>query len=158
VSRGEGTRWYVIRLELVSGPRGELDPPPGRDLLVSARHSFGQLADAINGAFARWDLSHAYTFRLPDGTEIGPDFDEPEVKEATRTKLGTREKGEVFEYEFDLGDSWMHRCIVLETGVDPQERYGGAPREPVPIWGWGHNPGPERKDVARRVTTFAPCR
>jgi hypothetical protein len=137
--------WYVIRVELVSGPRGELDPPPGRDVLVSSRHSFAQLADAINGAFARWDLSHVYLFRLPDGTEIGPDFDEPEVKEATRTKLGTREKGEAFEYEFDLGDSWMHRCTALETGVDPQERYGGGSSRAGAYLGMGAHPGPVRK-------------
>ena len=135
-----GADWYVLRVELVSGGGRELESPPGRDLLVSARHSYGQLADAINAAFARWDLSHVYLFHLPDGTEVGPDFDEPEVKEATRTKLGAREPGEAFGYEFDLGDSWMHRCTVLETGVDPEETYGEAPRTPVAVWGWGDIP------------------
>jgi hypothetical protein len=44
--------WHVIRVELMSGMAGELEPPPGRDLLVSPQHTFRQLAEAINGAFA----------------------------------------------------------------------------------------------------------
>lgn len=45
--------------------------------------------------------------------------------------------GEVFEYVFDLGDNWRHRCTVLEEKADPVQEYGPVPGGPVAIWGWG---------------------
>jgi hypothetical protein len=113
--------WYVIRVELTSGQADELQPPPGRDFLVSPQHTFRQLAEAINGAFARWDLSHLYVFHLADGTMIGTAFEDLGSRDAARTKIGRRAEGDVFEYEFDLGDSWMHRCTILGTGVSPED-------------------------------------
>lgn len=138
--REPGADWCVVRIELVSGGGRELEPPPGRDLLVSPRHTFRQLAEAINDAFARWDLGHLYLFRLADGTTIGIELEELPFRDASRTKVGRRREGEVFEYEFDLGDSWTHRCTILETGVDPEEIYGVPPRGPVAVWGWGDIP------------------
>jgi hypothetical protein len=37
---------------------------------VARSHSFGQLADAIDLASARWDLAQMHTFTLADGPEI----------------------------------------------------------------------------------------
>ena len=48
----------------------ELVDPPGRDLLVSSAHTFAELANAIDRAFARWDLSHLHEFRLLDGRRV----------------------------------------------------------------------------------------
>src|SRR5439155_14019941 len=62
-----GKDWYVVRVELLSGLGEEFDPPSGRDFLVSPQHSFRQFANAINQAFARWDLGHLYAFRFADG-------------------------------------------------------------------------------------------
>lgn len=134
------TGWYVIRVELTSGRADELEPPPGRDFLVSPQHTFRQLAEAINGAFARWDLGHLYGFKLADGTMVGTAFEDLPFRDAARTKIGRRDEGEVFGYEFDLGDSWMHRCTILEAGVHPEDVYGARPKGPVAVWGWGSIP------------------
>ena len=135
-----GRDWYVIRVELTSGRADEFEPPPGRDILISPQHTFRQLAEAINSAFARWDLGHLYMFRLADGTAIGIALEELPHREAARTKIGKRHEGEVFEYEFDFGDGWQHRCAVLEAGVDPEDVYGVRPKGPVAVWGWGSIP------------------
>ncbi|MFN8160707.1 MAG: hypothetical protein U0R52_06655 [Solirubrobacterales bacterium] len=63
--------WLQIRVELVGGLGADLDPPPGRTMIVGPSHTFAQLADSINTAFARWDLSHLNEFRLADGRRIG---------------------------------------------------------------------------------------
>jgi hypothetical protein len=134
-----GRDWYIVRVELTSGPSA-LEAPPGRDFLVSPQHTFRQLAEAIDGGFARWDLGHLYVFHLADGTMVGIGDEELQWREAARTRVGRHGEGEVFEYEFDLGDSWMHRCTILETEVDPAEVYGARPKGPVATWGWGTIP------------------
>ena len=135
-----GKGWYTIRVELVSGLGQEFDPPPGRDFLVSPQHTFRQLAEAINATFARWDLGHLYVFRLGDGTMVGTPGEDLSFKDAARTKIARRLDGETFEYEFDFGDSWEHRCTVLETDVEPEDVYGVRPKGPVAVWGWGSLP------------------
>jgi len=138
---GAGPDWYVIRVELESGMGQEFDPPPGRDVLISPQHTFRQLAETINNAFARWDLSHLYAFRLEDGRIIGTPFEDSNVLEAARTKIGGRlREGDQFRYEFDFGDSWEHRCMVIETEVDSEEVYGKRPKGPAVILGWGTVP------------------
>lgn len=132
--------WYVIRVELLAGGGRDFDPPPGRDLLVSPNHTFRQLAELINACFARWDLGHLYMFRMQDGTEIGIPDPELPCRDAARSKIATRRVSEVFEYEFDFGDSWTHRCTVLEVDVTPEDVYGVRPKGPVATWGWGDMP------------------
>ena len=121
------------------------DPAPGRVFLVGPLHSFEQFAEAIDVAFARWDLSHLHTFELSDGRQIGyPDdsfgsgfewLDHAKLKVAKEVKAG-----EKFEYVFDLGDNWQHRCAVEAQKADPIEEYGIVPEQPVVIWGWGSIP------------------
>ena len=106
-----------------------------RDFLVSPQHTFRELAEAINAAFARWDLGHPYVFRLPDGSRTGTAFEDDTEQAAARSP-----EGEAFDYEFDFGDSWEHRCTVLETGVVPEDAYGVRPKGPVAVWGWGMIP------------------
>jgi hypothetical protein len=132
--------WYIIRVELLSGCGEHFDPPPGRDILISPQHTFRQLAEVINASFARWDLGHLYQFHMPDGSRIGTVFeDDDEMHEAARRKLGRRAEGDVFIFEFDFGDSWMHRCTIIEE-VEPEDAYGVRPKGPVPVWGWGQIP------------------
>ena len=135
-----GAGWYVIRVELRSGGDQGFDLPPGRDLLVSSNHSFGQLADAINMSFARWDLGHQYVYRFGDGTEVGTVDDDGDVRDASRSKIARLDLDEVFEFEFDFGDSWIHRCTVREVDVDPDEQFGAVPLGPVAVLGWGMIP------------------
>ncbi len=137
--------WLRIRVDLLGGGGVVCDPSPGRVFLVGPSHSFEQFAEAINAAFARWDLSHLHNFELGDGRLIGyPDdsfapemvwLDHAELKVAKEVKLG-----EEFEYVFDLGDNWQHRCTVEPGRGDPLEEYGIVPAGPVAIWGWGSIP------------------
>lgn len=136
---GPGTVWMIIRVELVSGAGQNFDPPPGRDFLVSSQHTFRGLADAINAAFARWELGHLHVFRFGNRM-IGTNVEDLDFEDDRRTKVAHRRRGETFTFEFDLGDSWEHRCTVRDTEVDPDEEYGQRPRRPVPIFGWGTIP------------------
>lgn len=122
-----------------------MEPPPGRTMIVAPAHSFAQLADAINTAFARWDLSHLHEFELADGRRIGFPSDDyaPDLEWEDHAALKVARElgpGDEFEFVFDFGDDWRHRCRVLDEKIDPAEEYGPLPDRPVPIWGWGQIP------------------
>jgi hypothetical protein len=53
--------WMSIQVELVSGRGEDLWPRPGRIFAAARSHTFAQLSEAINAAFARWDLAHLCT-------------------------------------------------------------------------------------------------
>lgn len=137
--------WLQIKVDLVGGRGERCHPSPGRIFLVGPSHTFQQFADAINAAFARWDLSHLHNFELADGRRIGypddsfgPDLiwlDHATLKVAREVK-----PGDEFAYDFDFGDNWEHRCSVLADKVDPATEYGSLPTGPVAIWGWGSIP------------------
>lgn len=143
--RAVARTWLQIRVDLLGGCGVACDPSPGRVFLVGPSHSFEQFAEAIDAAFARWDLSHLHTFELSDDRQIGyPDdsfgpglvwLDHAKLKVAKEVKTG-----EEFEYIFDLGDNWQHRCTVEPQKVDPIDEYGIVPEQPVVIWGWGSIP------------------
>lgn len=140
--------WMVIRVELLSGVGGDLDPPPGRDFLVSSQHTFRAFADAINAAFGRWELGHLHAFRIGERA-IGTLVDDLDFEDDQRTRLGEHAEGSGFMYEFDFGDSWEHRCRVIEADVDPDELYGDRPNRPVPIFGWGNIPDQHGRTIPR---------
>ena len=134
-----------IQVDLLGGGGITCDPTPGRVFIVGPGHTFEQFAEAINTAFARWDRSHLHQFELADGRVIGypDDTYAPELVWLDHAKLKvTREvkPGDQFEYIFDLGDNWQHRCTVAATKADPLEEHGIVPPGPVPIWGWGSIP------------------
>lgn len=57
------------------------------------------------------------------------------------TKVGrTLGPGSEFQFMFDLGDAWTHRCVVGEAKVDPLEVLGIRPDSPLAYWGWGSIP------------------
>ena len=62
--------WLSIRVQLVEGRGERLWPRPGRILAAARSHTFAQLADAIDDAFARWDRAHLHEFELADGTRL----------------------------------------------------------------------------------------
>jgi hypothetical protein len=145
-------KWLKLKVVLVSGRGEEFDPAPGRVMLVSANQSLSRLADAIDLAFARWDLGHLQMFTLPDGRQLMPPDEDAGVDTSDST-TGTRlaslrlENGSQFEYVFDLGDEWTHDCEVIEMGVDPIEEFGTRPQGPVPIDGWGWIPDQYGRDI-----------
>jgi hypothetical protein len=137
--------WLRIKVDLLGGGGVTCDPPPGRIFIVGPPHTFEQFAQAIDAAFARWDLSHLHEFELADGRLIGFPSDEfePDVVWLDHAKLKvcrTVKAGDRFEYVFDLGDNWTHRCVVEPAKVDPVMEYGLIPSTPVVIWGWGWIP------------------
>jgi hypothetical protein len=138
-TRTSGTMWMLIRVELLSGADQDFEPSPGRDFLISSQHTFRAFADAINTAFGRWDLGHLHVFRFGD-RQIGTQVEDLDFEDDRRTKIAHRDHGEVFAFEFDFGDSWDHRCTVVDITVDPDEEYGERPRRPIPVFGWGTIP------------------
>lgn len=111
--------------------------------MVSSSHSLMELALAIDSAFARWDLGHLHLFQMPDGRRYmlggGDDEDTPST-ESTQLGLLGLTPGVGFEYVFDLGDGWVHRCEVRAVDVDAREEFGDEPLGPVPLFGWGSIP------------------
>jgi hypothetical protein len=137
--------WLKVRVDLLGGGGMRCDPSPGRIFIVGPGHTFEQFAEAIDVAFARWDLSHMHSFELADGRLIGFPDDSfgPEVASLDHAQLKVAKQvkpGEEFEYIFDLGDDWRHRCTVAAGKADPVEEYGILPDRPVVIWGWGAIP------------------
>lgn len=149
--------WLSVTVELLGGRGEELWPGPGRILAVGPSHTFMDLADAINGAFGRWDRSHQSMFTLADGQVItdtstavemagsagGPISAPLDIEIAKAAKVV--EPGAEFQFTFDLGDEWTHRCVVAEGTIDPVEALGVRPDTPLPYWGWGTIPDQYRR-------------
>ncbi len=139
--------WLQIQVEL-EGSRGIVcDPPPGRVLVVGPGHTFLQLAEAIDDAFARWDLAHLHAFELPDGRCIGLADGGLPLGDATRwldhravEVLGALGPGDRFTYTFDVAEPWRHACRVLEETVDPLALFDERPARPAITFGWGWIP------------------
>jgi len=136
--------WLSIRVDLVEGRGQHFWPRPGRIFAAARSHTFAQLAEAIDDAFARWDRAHLHQFTVTGGHRIGrPDWEgEPidgliDAREAT---VGQFQSGAQFVYEFDFGDSWTHLCTIGDRRIDPVEQFGVIPDHPRPYWGWGAIP------------------
>jgi len=134
--------WLQIQVELEGGAGIVCDPAPGRVLIVGPGHSFLQLAQAIDDAFARWDVAHLHAFELPDGRLVGLPGRRPSRRLDDRRLRVTHELGlgDAFRYTFDLAAGWRHRCRVLDEPVDPLAAYGTQPRRPAIVRGWGWIP------------------
>lgn len=101
--------------------RPDFWPRPGRIFAAARSHTFGQLADAIDTAFARWDRAHLSQLQFADGGFI-------DSEDAVAVRLSALELGEKFLYEFDFGDSWTHLCTVEPRRVDPTTATMGTPK------------------------------
>lgn len=144
--------WLSVTVELLGGRGEELWPWPGRIFAVGPSHTFMDLANAINDAFARWDRSHLSMFTLADGRVITDEETGAEMASSIRGPIiapidiaaakvaRTVEPRAEFQFTFDFGDAWMHRCVVGEVKIDPLEVVGIRPDAPLPYWGWGSIP------------------
>jgi hypothetical protein len=144
--------WLEVEVVLV-GVADDERSDPGRVFAVGPAHSFGQLADAINGAFGRWDLSHLHEFELAGGRRIGFPDDEfaPEVvwEDQAQVKVASAVgPGEEFSFTFDFGEGWRHRCRVMAQKIEPRAVFGDGPlpRTPTPMFGWGWLPDQYRRE------------
>jgi hypothetical protein len=121
----------------------DLDPRPGRILLIGPTHTLLDVATAIDLAFARWDLAHLHEFEFADGRRYGirdEGSDQRVIDYDLVKACSVVNKGETFSYVFDFGDDWRHSCQVVNTRLDPIAELGIVPRQPTPIWGWGSIP------------------
>jgi hypothetical protein len=150
--------WLQVRVDLLGGLGARFRPSPGRVFIVGPSHSFLALADAINAAFARWDLSHLHEFELADGRRIGfvdPEpFDDAVIEEQAAVKVAAAvAPGDEFSFVFDFGDRWEHRCRVLAEKADPRQEWGAGPlpRQPVAVWGWGSIPDQYGRESAAEL-------
>ena len=136
--------WLSIQVDLVQGHGRHLWPRPGRIFLAARSHTFAQLADSIDDAFARWDRAHLHEFELADGTRLTTPYEDWEelgpVLDDRRTRLSRLALGEHFTYVFDLGDDRAHLCTVGPERIDPVDALGIVPSSPLPYWGWGSIP------------------
>jgi hypothetical protein len=147
-----------VRVDLLSGPGGRLKPSPGRIFIIAPSHTFLALADAINAAFARWDLLHLHEFELAGGRRIGVadpepfEGDEPIEDQAAVRVADAVGPGDEFMFVFDFGDHWEHRCRVLTDKVDPREAWGTGrlPKQPVAVWGWDRSRPVRARELRRR--------
>ena len=140
--------WMTIRVVLADGQGIELDPAPGRVLLAHTEHTFAELADAIDGAFGRWDPTPAHEFEVegrivasdPGALPVLMPGAHPEHSE-TRTlgEVGLR-LGSRFTYLFDPNQRWVHQCRVEQAGLDPFTMVEDEPEVPIPVFGWGDIP------------------
>ncbi len=142
--------WLSLRVDLVEGHGEHYWPRPGRIFAAARTHTFADLADAIDDAFARWDRSHLQEFTLADKTRLAiPDPDWEIEGETTldfrRVKLSRLQPGEQFVYVFDLGDDWAHLCAVGPERIDPLETLGIVPDRPLAYRGWGDIPDQYRR-------------
>ncbi len=139
--------WLQIRVELEGGAGIECDPRPGRVVVVGPGHTFLQLAETIDDAFARWDRAHLHAFELAGGRLVGLPDAEPPFGDAPRWRdhravevLGALGPGDRFAYTFDLTEAWRHDCRVLEEPIEPLELWGDRPARPAIAFGWGWIP------------------
>jgi hypothetical protein len=141
--RGRVARtWLSVTVELVEGGGYRYWPRPGRVFAAGRKHTFAELATAIDVSFGRWDLSHQWQFELQGHIYVAPTDPEWESDESDRilpetSRLSRLTVGDVFVYQFDAGDPWLHICRVGETRIDPLEELGEHPPEPTAYDGWG---------------------
>ena len=141
-----------VTVELLGGRGQELWPWPGRVFAVGPSHTFMDLADSVNEAFARWDRSHPSVSTLADGRVVADLETGAEMAESiggpiwapldidTAKVASVVEPGAEFQFTFDFGDDWIHRCVVGEEKIDPLDVLGMRPKAPLPYWGWGNIP------------------
>jgi Plasmid pRiA4b ORF-3-like protein len=130
-------------------------PRPGRLFAAAKSHSYAQLANAIDDAFARWDRSHLHEFEFPDGTRIGTpsrESDKEDVLDESQENLSGLHAAEQFSYLFDFGDDWTHLCTVVDASIDPRDAVGLVPNAPLPYLGWGNIPDQYGRTWAREDT------
>lgn len=140
--------WMTIRVVLADGQGIELDPAPGRIMLAHARHTFAELAEAIDAAFGRWDPTPDHEFDV-EGRQVisdpdllpllGPDAVAEDSEAVTLSEAGVR-LGSRFTYLFDREQRWIHACLVEEVELDPFALVEEEPDYPVPVFGWGDVP------------------
>lgn len=128
-----------------------IKPPIWRRLLVRNDTTLADLHDILQVAFG-WTDSHLHQFRVDDTYYGKPDpdyldhFPMHDEQEVTLDQIAAGE-GFTFRYEYDFGDSWLHR-LVVEKVLPPEPgrdypvcikgRRAGPPEDVGGIWGYAN--------------------
>lgn len=135
------SEWMTIRVELTGRRGAPLRPAPGRILLAHPDHVFAELADAVDSAFGRWDITPLHEFTV-DGRRVlpGGDPDDEGAADSDTLTLGEASlgRGARFTYVFDPGEGWEHECRVEEVDVEAAPELDTD--VPIPVFGWGSIP------------------
>ena len=118
---------YQFRVDLA-----ETDPPIWRRFVVPSGITLHRLHLILQEVMG-WTNSHLYSFRIGVEEYGEPDPDnEVYFKNSKRTKLKRLHitKGSAFLYEYDFGDTWIHR-LVVEDILEPDSSH----RHPVCLAG-----------------------
>jgi hypothetical protein len=118
--------WLLVRVELIYAGELEDAATDVRTLLVGPSHTFGQLAEAVNLAFARWGLGCNFEFRLPGQRPLGHS-----AAKADRPVSADLSKDDSFTLVFDDNRRLTHRCHVVGVNVDVRKELGFTPRQPI---------------------------
>jgi hypothetical protein len=57
--------------------------------------------------------------------------------------------GAEFQYTFDVGENWVHHCVIGERKIDPLDELGIVPDKPLPFWRVGWHSRPVRQNLGR---------
>ncbi|MDQ3354642.1 MAG: hypothetical protein M3507_09250 [Actinomycetota bacterium] len=126
-------RCLSIGVTLRSRAGVALQPPPERVLIASPRHTFADLALAIDEAFGRWELGRGREFAFDDGSRAGEVVDgrrRGNLLDDCRCRLYRLQEDERFVYVAQADERWEHECLVVGW-VDPDEILLEAPSRPV---------------------------
>lgn len=120
-------RDYVLRINLEGS-----QPPIWRRVQVPGSFTLGDLHSVIQAVFD-WENCHLHVFTVGN-TTYGPESDEgfgdEDENSRTLSELFPR-AGKKFHYEYDFGDSWVHRITVEKIlPADPDQ-----PRLPTCLTG-----------------------
>ena len=112
-------RFYLLNIELL-----DIEPVIWRRFVVPASITLDRLHDVIQIVMG-WTDSHLYEFII--GKKRYTEY--PESKEdglvCGRYRLGDliKQKGRIFRYLYDFGDSWEHELVLEESRyVNPELR------------------------------------
>ncbi len=140
--RAPELRCLSIGVTLQSRGGVALHPPPERVLIAAPRHTFADLALAIDEAFGRWELGRGRTFSFEDGTRTGEAVGggrHREVLDDCRCRLYRLEEDERFVYVAHTHERWVHDCFVVGW-LDPDEVLLDRPSHPVVYQSIGRSP------------------
>lgn len=144
--RSPESYWISVGVTLLSRGDCLLQAPPERALVASPRHTFADLALAIDDAFGRWELGRLRCFLLEDGSRVGdvmPGRRPGDVLDYRRIRLQHLEGGARFRYSVDDGECWTHQCLLLGA-VEWDEVVPDHPGHPVVYQSIGRAPLPSR--------------
>ncbi|MBW3573767.1 MAG: hypothetical protein KY450_02735 [Actinobacteria bacterium] len=129
-----GTLCLSIGVTLTAGASTIDVKAAERTLAASPRHTFADLAMAIDEAFGRWELGDRRAFTLGDGTRVGEVAagrpGSRRLVDYRHARLHRLRGEERFVYILDSGERLVHDCVLIGS-IDPSDVLADRPGHPV---------------------------